>query len=82
MTIFQATVTIVSALVATQLGILFFMINRTDNVTRDLRGESQKMASELRGEIQNLTRELRTEMRELGTKLDTHNLAHLKGDVS
>lgn len=69
-TIFQATVTIVSTLVATQLGIVFFMINRMDGLTRDLRVESQ-----------NLTRELRAEIRDLGQKLDTHSLAHAKGDV-
>ena len=69
-TIFQATVTIVFTVVASQLGIIIFMINRMDAMTRDLRTESQ-----------NLARELRAEIRDLGQKLDTHNLAHSKGDV-
>jgi hypothetical protein len=69
-TIFQATVAIVFTVLAGQLGIVFFMINRMDTLTHDLRDESQ-----------NMTRELRAEIRELGTKLDTHVLAHVKGDV-
>jgi len=63
-------VTIVFTVVASQLGIIIFMINRMDAMTRDLRTESQ-----------NLARELRAEIRDLGQKLDTHSLAHAKGDV-
>lgn len=77
MTIFQATLTIVITVVASQIGIIIFTINRLDNLARDLRVEIQG----LRAEGQNLTRELRVEIRELGTKLDTHSLAHAKGDV-
>lgn len=69
-TIFQATVTIVFTVVASQLGIIIFMINRTDALTRDLRTE-----------IRDLAKELRVEMRELATQIDSHTLAHAKGDI-
>lgn len=38
-TVFQATVAIVFTVLASQLGILFFMINRMDALSRDLRSE-------------------------------------------
>ena len=58
MTIFQATLTIVITVVASQIGIIIFTINRLDNLARDLRVEIQG----LRAEVQNLTRELRVEI--------------------
>ena len=70
MTLFQATIAIMLTIVLGHLGTIYFLINRMDALTRDLRSESR-----------DLTKELRTEIRELGTKLDTHVLAHSKGDV-